>query len=89
MDKPQARRNTWLTAFLLGGLALGWIVQPACWAAEEPAFHIGIMTSAGSQSREELRGAREMIRLYGDAARGGLVRHVTYPENFLEDIETT
>jgi hypothetical protein len=70
------------------------------WACPPPAaslpnnsaassFHIGILTGTDSQSREELRGAVEMIRLYGDAATGGMVRHVTYPDNFMNEIELT
>jgi hypothetical protein len=94
MNMPRFHRNTLLIAFLLVGLTMGRLNQPAG-AADEgaakdaPAFRLGIMTSTGLQSREELRGAQEMVRLYGDAAKGGLVRHVTYPDNFLEDIETT
>ncbi|MDR1045432.1 MAG: DUF3798 domain-containing protein, partial [Candidatus Adiutrix sp.] len=52
-------------------------------------FHLGLMTGTGSQSLEELRGAMEILRLYGDVDQGGAVRHVTYPDNFMTDIETT
>jgi DNA-binding LacI/PurR family transcriptional regulator len=53
------------------------------------AFRIGIVTANTSQSYEELLGAREVMRLYGDAENGGMVRHVTYPENFMAEMETT
>jgi hypothetical protein len=53
------------------------------------AFRIGIVTGSTSQSYGEFLGAREIARLYGDAEDGGMVRHVTYPENFMAEMETT
>jgi len=53
------------------------------------AFHIGLMTSFGVQNDEELLAARKLIALYGDADHGGMIRHITYPDNFLYDMETT
>ncbi|MDR1515829.1 MAG: DUF3798 domain-containing protein [Synergistaceae bacterium] len=52
-------------------------------------FHIGIVTGTVSQSEDDLRGAEEMIRLYGDVAAGGMVKHLTYPDNFMSEMETT
>ncbi|MDR3090421.1 MAG: DUF3798 domain-containing protein [Desulfobulbaceae bacterium] len=53
------------------------------------AFHIGLMTGSGVQSSDEMLAARKLIDLYGDANHGGMVRHITYPDNFLHDMETT
>ena len=88
MDKRYSRRT--ISAGLLVSLLMAW-AGPAAGASAPAAaaFHIGIMTGTGNQSLEELRGVREMIRLYGEAARGGLIRHVTCPDNFMSDIETT
>ena len=58
-------------------------------AAEESPFHIGIMTGTLSQSEDSLRGAELMIQKYGDVNKGGRVVHVTYPDSFMAEMETT
>ncbi|HHU89263.1 MAG: DUF3798 domain-containing protein [Sphaerochaetaceae bacterium] len=61
-------------------------------AAKEVAtadFHIGIVTGTVSQSEDDLRGAEEMIARYGSVSSGGKIQHVTYPDNFMEEAETT
>jgi hypothetical protein len=59
-------------------------------AAAEPAkAHIGIVTGTVAQSEDELRGAEAFIKEYGDVANGGIVKHVTYPDNFMQEQETT
>jgi hypothetical protein len=60
----------------------------AAWAAEAP-FHIGIMTGTVSQSEDDLRGAERMIEEYGDSSKGGMITHITYPDNFMSEMETT
>lgn len=62
--------------------------QEAPEAAEE-MFHIGIVTGTVSQSEDDLRGAERLIELYGDVANGGMIQHVTYPDNFMQEMETT
>jgi len=52
-------------------------------------FHIGIVTGTVSQSEDDLRGAEQMIKEYGDAASGGMIIHITYPDNFMQEMETT
>ena len=69
-----------LGVFLLAGVA---------GAAEESSFHIGIMTGTLSQSEDSLRGAELMIQKYGDVNKGGRVVHVTYPDSFMAEMETT
>jgi len=56
---------------------------------EEAPFHIGIVTGTVSQSEDDLRGAELMIKMYGDAANGGMITHITYPDNFPSEQETT
>ena len=69
---------------------LGFVLIFACpVGATAVAFHIGLMTSSGVQNDDELLAARRLIALYGDADHGGMVRHITYPDNFLHDMETT
>lgn len=50
--------------------------------------HIGIVTGTVSQGEDELRGAEAFIKEYGDVANGGMVKHVTYPDNFANEQET-
>ncbi|MDR3076193.1 MAG: DUF3798 domain-containing protein, partial [Synergistaceae bacterium] len=52
-------------------------------------FHIGVMTSTASQSIDSRLGAEELIRLYGASENGGMITHITYPENFMTEMETT
>ncbi len=67
-------------------------------AAEQPktpeapkaaAFHIGVVTGTVSQSEDDLRGAERLIQEYGDVKNGGMIKHVTYPDNFTQELETT
>jgi hypothetical protein len=52
-------------------------------------YHVGIVTGTVSQSEDDLRGAEKMIELYGSVANGGVIQHVTYPDNFMDEAETT
>ncbi|MFA5698560.1 MAG: DUF3798 domain-containing protein [Sphaerochaeta sp.] len=58
-------------------------------APKTTEFHVGIVTGTVSQSEDDLRGAEELIRVYGDVKSGGIINHVTYPDNFMEEQETT
>ncbi len=55
----------------------------------EAPFHIGIVTGTVSQGEDELRGAELMLRKYGDSENGGMITHITYPDNFMSEMETT
>ena len=57
-------------------------------AADAP-FHIGIVTGTVSQSEDDLRGAEALIAEYGSVEDGGMIQHLTYPDNFMEEQETT
>lgn len=52
-------------------------------------FHIGVVTGTVSQSEDDLRGAERLIQEYGSVANGGMIQHVTYPDNFMQEMETT
>ena len=58
-------------------------------AAVPEEFHIGIVTGTVSQSEDDLRGAEALIAEYGSVADGGMIQHLTYPDNFMEEQETT
>ena len=52
-------------------------------------FHIGVVTGTVSQSEDDLRGAEALIAEYGTVSEGGYIQHMTYPDNFMEEQETT
>ena len=58
-------------------------------AVAAPDFHIGIATMTVSQAEDQYRSAEHMIKMYGDVASGGMIRHVTLPDNFMAEMETT
>ncbi len=53
--------------------------------AESENFHIGIVTGSYSQSEDDRRGAEAFRDKYGD----DLVTLVIYPDNFVDELETT
>ena len=52
-------------------------------------FHIGIMTGTVSQQEDEIRGAEWLIKEYGQVSDGGMISHLTWPDNFMTEMETT
>ncbi|MCS5421170.1 MULTISPECIES: DUF3798 domain-containing protein [Psychrilyobacter] len=52
-------------------------------------YHIGVVSGTVSQSEDGLRGAQELIKKFGAAEKGGKVIHITYPDNFMQEMETT
>ena len=57
--------------------------------ASSKNFHIGIVTETVSQAEDNLRGAEELIKRYGAVKDGGMIQHVTYPDDFMSQQETT
>jgi len=86
--------SIFLRAALVLFLACGMLLT-SCAKEEKPAeekkaaFHIGVVTGTVSQAEDELRGAERLIEEYGDVANGGMIKHVTYPDNFTQELETT
>ncbi len=73
-------------------LLLAAVLTAFCFCAPalaEAPFHIGIVTGTVSQNEDDLRGAELMIQKYGDVSSGGMVQHLTYPDNFMSEMETT
>jgi len=82
----KVRNLVWLA------LALCFIVSCAAPAQAAPApakYHIGIVTGTVNQGEDEVRGAEAMIAAYGDVKDGGMIQHLTYPNNFAAEQETT
>ena len=76
------------TAVLLFAALFAILACTAATAADAP-FHIGIVTGTVSQSEDDLRGAELMLQKYGDVSNGGMIKHLTYPDNFMSEMETT
>jgi hypothetical protein len=64
------------------------LVAGGGFAQAKAKFHIGIMTGTVSQSEDDLRGAELLIKMYGDAKAGGMITHITYPNDFMAQQET-
>ena len=56
---------------------------------KKASYHIGIVTGTVSQSEDDLRGAEKLIEMYGSAKTGGMIQHITYPDDFMSQQETT
>ncbi|MDR0548682.1 MAG: DUF3798 domain-containing protein [Deltaproteobacteria bacterium] len=57
--------------------------------AKTPNWRFGIVTGSSFQGSDSLLGVAEAIKLYGDARQGGLIKNLTYPDNFLAKIDAT
>ncbi|MDR1109152.1 MAG: DUF3798 domain-containing protein [Deltaproteobacteria bacterium] len=57
--------------------------------ATPPPYTIALITGDENQGGEDLMGAREMVRLYGDEKDGGLIKHVIYGDEFIDDVDLT
>jgi hypothetical protein len=51
-------------------------------------LHIGVATPTVSQAEDALRGAEQLIQEYGSASRGAMIRHITFPDDFMSQQET-
>ena len=72
---------------LLTALMVLVVLSSAVFA--DAPFHIGVVTGTVSQSEDDLRGAEALIAEYGAVSEGGYIQHMTYPDNFMEEQETT
>lgn len=52
-------------------------------------FRIGVISATVSQCEDGYRGAEKAVAEFGDASNGGMIKHVTYPDNFMQEMETT
>ncbi len=57
-------------------------------ASAAAPFHIGVCTETVTQSEDDLRGAEQLIKEYGAVQNGGMIRHITYPDDFMSQQET-
>lgn len=54
---------------------------------ETADYHIGIVTGTNSQASDENKAAEEILFEYKDAALDGMISHLNYPDNFINDKE--
>jgi hypothetical protein len=57
-------------------------------AFAQAKFHVGVVTGTVSQSEDDLRGAEALIKEYGAVKTGGMIQHLTYPDDFMSQQET-
>lgn len=97
-------KKTWYGMVWLGVMVLAVCLAAGCTKKAEtsetasPAskaegasarYHIGLVTGTVSQSEDDLRGAEKLIEMYGSAKSGGMIQHITYPDDFMSQQETT
>jgi hypothetical protein len=73
-----------LTLFFSFFLLVSCEARPAAGAG----FHIGVCTGTVTQQEDDLRGAEQLIKEHGSVAKGGMVRHLTFPDDFMSQQET-
>jgi hypothetical protein len=56
-------------------------------AAASAPFHVGVVTGTISQFDEDFRGANALIKEYGAVESGGMIQHLTYPDNFMFQLD--
>jgi hypothetical protein len=65
------------------------VALPGTLAMAQAKYHIGILTGTVSQSEDEVRAAEFLIKKFGDVKNGGMIQHLTFPNNFNAEQETT
>ena len=78
-------KNSARIALALVTLAL-FLAAGSAFAAAK--YHIGIVTGTVSQSEDDLRGAEQLIKEHGAVKDGGMIQHLTYPDDFMSQQET-
>ena len=63
--------------------------QAAPTSSTPTKYHIGVCTGTVSQAEDSFRGAEELIKRYGRASEGGIIQHITYPDQFMTQMETS
>lgn len=70
-------------------LAFLFIVLFSSITLADAPFHIGLMTTTLTSSEETVRGAEYLMKKYGKVADGGMITHLTFPDRFGAEMETT
>ncbi len=83
------KKSLFLTAFLCAASLIFANGAKDAPKAKSGSIHIGVVTGTVSQSEDDLRGAEELIKRYGAVKDGGMIQHITYPDDFMSQQETT
>ena len=76
-----------LSSFILAALmSLTALSAPVLAQAD---FHIGLMTGTISAAEDSLQNTKNLINRYGSVKNRGMILHVTYPDQFISEMETT
>jgi hypothetical protein len=70
-------------------LAFALLVSGCAKKEKSAAYRIGVVTETVSQAEDDFRGAEELIKRYGAVSSGGIIQHITYPDSFMDQQETT
>ena len=73
------------TAAALSAALLALAGIPGSAAAK---FHIGLGVESVAQSEDQYRGAEQLIKEYGEVNKGGMIRLVVSPDDFMSQQET-
>ncbi|HTX73220.1 MAG TPA: DUF3798 domain-containing protein, partial [Rectinemataceae bacterium] len=73
--------------FAIVALAFALVFATGAFAASAK-YHVGVVTGTVSQSEDEVRGAEQLIKEYGAVKDGGMIQHITYPDDFMSQQET-
>ena len=64
------------------------LVTGVAFAQAKAKYHIGVVTGTTSQSEDEYRAAEWVFKTYGAVKDGGMIQHITYPDDFPSQQET-
>jgi len=70
-------------------LAFLFIVLFSSIALADAPFHIGVISFTVSQGEDRYRAAEQLVKEYGKVSDGGMISHLTLPDNFMREMETT
>jgi hypothetical protein len=54
----------------------------------ESTFHIGIVTGSSDLFEDDFLGAKQLIKEFGSVQSGGIIRHITYSDEYFDEKET-
>jgi len=70
-------------------LVILFLILVSSVALADAPFHIGVLSDTVSQGEDTYRGAERLVEEFGDASDGGMIVHQTFPDNFMQEMETT
>lgn len=78
------RRNRSLSILIVASVIFAAGMQ----VFAQAKYHIGVVTGSVSQAEDPQRGAEALMKEYGMVKDGGMIQHVTHPDDFMSQQET-